>query len=436
MKKRHGTLISLDLEKAFDSVWINGLLWKLNNIGITGNVFGLIESFLRNRQLFVEIGEYQSEKFRTQIGVPQGAVLSPLLFIIFVSEMFAGIEAEKFKFADDGNLLISASTTTELHRNTEAALQKFFQWCTKWRLKMNVDKTILVPINIDAGIIKSHKIGTEAVKIRDSCKILGVTFDSKLTFKSHANCMKGRALHHFQTMDKLVGRKWGLSPKTLIRLFNQVLIPKVLYAAPIWALKNLNILNSSINKTVKQALGVPISSSNSMSEILAGTPPLVLSCETITARFLKKVMQSNDDLRRCTLESQDKKVKQDMVIMKDFEKITQSERRDYSRADVTRYIEHKWNRRIKNSEQNALMPVQVNKVKMTTIAMPMSCPLEMQKTIHKILLDRCLNLANFAYQCSLVPSPNCQCHKAEETSRHFLFECRIQSSEIKYLPEP
>ena len=85
---------------------------------------------------------------------------------------------------------------------------------------MNVEKTVLVPSNIYAGSIKSHKIGTEAVKIRDSCKILGVTFDSKLTFKSHANCMKGRALHHFQTMDKLVGRKWGLSPKTLIRLFN------------------------------------------------------------------------------------------------------------------------------------------------------------------------------------------------------------------------
>ena len=111
----------------------------------------------------MEIGELQSEEFKTDIGVPQGAVLSPLLFIIFVSEMFNGIDADKFKFADDGNLLINASSTTELHQRTEAALLKFFQWCTKWRLKMNVDKTILVPINIDAALIKSHKIGDEAV---------------------------------------------------------------------------------------------------------------------------------------------------------------------------------------------------------------------------------------------------------------------------------
>ena len=212
-------------------------------------------------------------------------MLSPLLFIIFVSELFNGIDADKFKFADDGNLLISASSTTELHQRTEAALLKFFQWCTKWRLKMNVDKTILVPINVEATFIKSHKIGTEAVKVLESCEILGVTFDSKLTIKPHANVMNGRALHHFQTMDKLVGPKWGLSPQTVIRLFNQVLIPKVLYAALIWALKNPNNLNSAINKTIKQALGVSTSSNNSMTEIIAGTPPIALRCETITARF-------------------------------------------------------------------------------------------------------------------------------------------------------
>ena len=104
---------------------------------------------------------------------------------------------------------------------------------------MNVDKTILVPINVDVTFIESHKIVTEAVKILESCKKLGVTFDSTLTFKSHANVIKGRASQHFQTMDKLVEQKWGLSPQTLIRLFNQVLIPKFLFAAPIWALITL-----------------------------------------------------------------------------------------------------------------------------------------------------------------------------------------------------
>ena len=114
------------------------------------------------------------------------------------------------------------------------------------------------------------------------------------------------------------------------------------------------------------------------------------------------------------------KISNDIAILKEFKKITHSERRDYSRADVVKYIEFKWNRRIKNSKHNVLIPVQVKQVKISSIAMPMFCPLVMQKTIHKILLDRCIDLANFTYQYSLVPSPNCQCQKAEETSRHFL----------------
>ena len=138
-------------------------------------------------------------------------------------------------------------------------------------------------------------------------------------------------------------------------------------------------------------------------------------------------MKSKDDLRRCTLETLDKKIKQDITITNEFEKITHSERKDYSRADVIKYIEFKWNRRIKNSEHNALIPVQVKQVKISSIAMPMSCPLEMQKTIQKTLLDRCIDFANFANQCSLVPSLNCQGQKVEETSRHFLFECRRHS---------
>ena len=98
-------------------------------------------------------------------------------------------------------------------------------------------------------------------------------------------------MHHFQTMDKLVGQKWGLSPQTLIRLFNQVLIPKVLYAAPIRTLRILNTLSSAINKTIKQALGVSTSSNNSMTEIFAGTPPIVLRCEQGCQGFFKLLDQ-------------------------------------------------------------------------------------------------------------------------------------------------
>ena len=216
------------------------------------------------------------------------------LFIIFVSGKFSGIEAEKFKFADDGSLLISADTKVELDGRTRTVLQKFFQWCTKWRLKLNIEETILDPINLVDGNLFSHNIGSEIVTVSDSCKILGIEIDSRLSFKPLAKNKKGRVQHHFQAMAKHAGLKWGLSPKTRIRLYIQIFRARILYAAPLWAWKNLCILDTLNGKIVKQELGVPISSSNCVAGVLAGIPPLDLHCEILRARFLKKVMQSND----------------------------------------------------------------------------------------------------------------------------------------------
>ena len=108
--------------------------------------------------------------------------------------------------------------------------------------------------------------------------------------------MKVRSEHNFQAMAKHVGLKWGLSAKTKIRLYFQVFLAKKLYAAPVWARKNLCILHTSNGKNVKQALSAPISSSNCVAEILAWTTPLDLHCDTLTATFLKKVMLSNEKL--------------------------------------------------------------------------------------------------------------------------------------------
>ena len=82
--KKPVVLLSIDLEKAFDSVWIDGLLYKLQNIGITGNLLSIIQAFLSNRLSFIKTGNYHSNNFPIHIGLPQGSVFSPTLFILFV----------------------------------------------------------------------------------------------------------------------------------------------------------------------------------------------------------------------------------------------------------------------------------------------------------------------------------------------------------------
>ena len=84
--KKPAVLLKRDLEKAFDSVWIDGFLYKLQNIGITRNLLSIIQAFLSNRLSFIKIGNYHSNTFPIHIGLPQGSVLSPTLFILFIKD--------------------------------------------------------------------------------------------------------------------------------------------------------------------------------------------------------------------------------------------------------------------------------------------------------------------------------------------------------------
>ena len=125
MSRKSGALISIDFEKAFDSVWINGLLQKLYQSGVRGKFIKLIERILQSRQLSIEIGNLRSQYFGAKDGLPQGGVLSPILFIFFfVSDMFRNLNCKKFKFADDGNLLVTGYTETEVYLNCQVILKQ------------------------------------------------------------------------------------------------------------------------------------------------------------------------------------------------------------------------------------------------------------------------------------------------------------------------
>ena len=128
MSKKSGALISIDFEKAFDFVWINGLLQKLYQSGAKGKLIKLIESILKSRQLSIEIGNRRSQYFGAKDGFPQGSVLSPIRFIFFVSDMFKNLNCKKFKFADDGNFLGTGDTETLVYLNCQVILKELERW--------------------------------------------------------------------------------------------------------------------------------------------------------------------------------------------------------------------------------------------------------------------------------------------------------------------
>ena len=93
--------MALDISKAFDSIWHAGLLHKLKSYGISGQIFGLISSFLSNRRLRVVLDGKSSQEYPVNAGVPQGSILGPTLFLLYINDLADDVVGDIAIYADD-----------------------------------------------------------------------------------------------------------------------------------------------------------------------------------------------------------------------------------------------------------------------------------------------------------------------------------------------
>ncbi len=123
-KKQHVIGIFCDLRKAFDCVNHKILLKKLYNLGIRGIELEWFRSYLNNRKQFVAIGDSHSNTIEINIGVPQGSILGPLLFLIYINDLPNCTSLKTFLFADDTNLLAAGDNITELYQFVNMEFKK------------------------------------------------------------------------------------------------------------------------------------------------------------------------------------------------------------------------------------------------------------------------------------------------------------------------
>ncbi len=137
--------IFLDLAKAFDVVWRKGLLFKLTRIGIRNSANFKIHdwfcSYLTNRSQTVVLNGSQSDPLPNNSGVPQGSVLRPLLFLIYINDLVHNLKSKSYLFADDTSLFEKGPTFYDCLPNLSQDLQTIHDWSTKWKIKINADKT-------------------------------------------------------------------------------------------------------------------------------------------------------------------------------------------------------------------------------------------------------------------------------------------------------
>ena len=177
----------IDLEKAFNNVWIDCLLYKFQNIGKTGNLLSIIQAFHSNRLSFIKTRDYYSNNFPIHIGLPQSSALSPTLFILFLID-FIDAYPVRFKFADHIALILTDDVVLQLANRTQAAADDIKRWCDKWRMAVGGSITEITMVLLKYNSNNPFEIAPnfDICKIKTSTKSLGIIIDEKTNFKEHA----------------------------------------------------------------------------------------------------------------------------------------------------------------------------------------------------------------------------------------------------------
>ena len=188
--KRHSTgLILLDIEKAFDTIWHNGLIFKLIQGNVPKYLCKIISEFLDQRSFIVSVNNSFSVAKTLNTGLPQGSVLSPMLYSIYTSDFTPPSYMKTAYYADDTALITSSKLTKTLLKKMENGLQTCNKYFFKWKIKINPSKTqaIIFPFNRSPKRIPNRQLNfqNDHVDIQKNVKYLGVVLDNKLNFGKH-----------------------------------------------------------------------------------------------------------------------------------------------------------------------------------------------------------------------------------------------------------
>jgi len=188
-------IIYLDLAKAFDSVSHVKLLYKLSRIGIGGNLHKWFASFLTGRSFNVKVSEMRSAHAPVGSGIPQGTILGPLLFILFINNVSYVISNSQIQLYADDSKMYSRANNIEQCNNFNKDIINVNKWFESWQLKINLEKSEVLHLGHNS-LLHPYAINEDIIPAKEFCRDLGVCVDKKLSFDKH--CLKTACSSHFK----------------------------------------------------------------------------------------------------------------------------------------------------------------------------------------------------------------------------------------------
>lgn len=311
-KKRvsHSTgVVLLDIEKAFDSVWHDGLIHKLMSYNFPVYLIKLIRSFLQDRCFQVTLPGVSSTSRAIPAGVPQGSVLSPMLYNIFISDMPIPDCCEIALYADDTALISTRRNPGTLVEKLQSGFDDLTTFFTTWRIKINAAKTqaVFFPFNNKKRTFPTTQLRTnnEPIAWSKELKYLGVILDKRFTFGPHTKYVREKAQKCFLSLYPLIGRRSKLSLKNKIIIYKSIIRPILTYSTPVWhemAASHQKQLQIMQNKCLKSIFGLDWRHPTRDLHRTTGFPLIKDYCQTLVNGFNTRCLTSDFELIRALAE--------------------------------------------------------------------------------------------------------------------------------------
>lgn len=248
--------VFLDVAKAFDSVWHQGLLYKLSK-QLPAEYFLLLKSFIEDRHFYVKFKTEFSKIAKIEAGVPQGSILGPVLYLLYTADIPMPTSKDLMiaTFADDTGIISSNKDISTATDNLQKYLNEVLHWFNKWGIQINADKTVQVTFT-NRKIFKSIPLLIDDKEIRNDTKVkyLGMCIDRKINWKEHILQKKKEAHHRFGQLYWLLCKRSKLSIQTKLLIYKSIIVPIWSYGIEIWGTtckSNVNIIQRLQNKILR-----------------------------------------------------------------------------------------------------------------------------------------------------------------------------------------
>ena len=297
--------VAIDLSRAFDTVDHNLLLQDIYELNLNSHIKRFLCAYLRGRQTFVEFRGVKSKYRKVKQGVPQGGVLSPTLFNLYMSKMPSPPEGIKLvSYADDSNVLKSGTNIESLCQDINQYLNTLDEWFISRNLFISPAKstaTLFTTSKYELNLELPVEINDVRVPTVKQPKFLGVTYDNLMSFNHHAAAMKTKLQNKNNILKVLTGTSWGQDKEIIVSTYKSIGQSILNYACPVWTPSmtdnTFKTLQRAQNTALKTALGCVKMSDENHIHNETKIMPVQAHCEMLSKQYLLSTQKENHPVK-------------------------------------------------------------------------------------------------------------------------------------------